>query len=287
MSRTGYRNASNRLHSGFFRKNANVIQAILEGRKSGFYFFDDFNSGGTAENSTVFAWTGGTPAMQYKAHGTASTVIRPLRSAADDEIGVLTLDCDADDDETYLTFDAVYCEAFGKFGTTTDARPFMFEGAVRFSNIASSSATVAKMFGLRASVAAATLDIPNGGASIKVEEFVGFRALSSDGDGMDAVYVDNAEVVALEAASNSLLNLTADTWVKLGITFDGEYCRWFVNGTRVGDPVLPTATNFPVSEPLVPYFGGRLDGSDAANHIDIDWWAFLRSDDLDFSVSNH
>lgn len=282
-----YKNRSNRLHSGFFSKYAHVIDAIRNGRKDGFYFFDDFQSGGAAESSTAFAWTGGSPAMQYLAHGTAGSLIKPLNSAADDQIGVLTLDADADDDECYLTFDSTYNEAFGKIGTrsTSDNRPLLFEARVRFSNIASATATVAKMLGLRANVAAATLDFPNGGATQKVEEFVGFRALSGDGDGMDISYVDTAEVVHAEAASYSNLVIEADTWYKFGIYFDGTYVKFYVDGVKTGDDLLPTATNFPIDEPLKPYFGCRLDGTDTANHADIDWWAFLRCDDLSLAVS--
>lgn len=273
---------TNRRHSpGLWRaKGFNAIGQIERGEIDGFYFYDDFYRAGAAENSTAFTWSGGSPALQYLSHGTASSVQKALNSAADDEIGVLTLDIDADNDEGYCTFDSTYGTSFGKFSVTSGERfPFIFEGRVRFSNIASSSATVAKMFGLRANVAAATLDIPDGGATIKVEEFVGFRALSSDGDGMDAVYVDNAEVVYGEAATYSDLVLTADTWIKLGLFFDGTYCHYFANGAKLGSGVLPSATNFPVGEPLKPFFGGRLDGSDAANHIDMDWWAFLRIDE--------
>jgi hypothetical protein len=286
MTRTSYRDFDERVHSGFFNRQANVIAAVREGRKAGFYFADDFMSGGAAESSTAFAWTGGMPAMRYLAFGTASSIIKPLNLSTDDEIGVLTLDADADNDECYLTFDPTYNEAFGKFGTGADARPFMFESRCRWSNIASATATVAKMIGLRARVAAATADIPDGGATIKVEEFVGFRAVSGDGDGMDMVYVDSAEVVHGEAATYSQLVIEADTWYKFGLAFDGQYCRWYVDGRPIGDPVLPTATNFPVNEPLMPYFGCRLDGTDAANHADIDGWSFLRSDDLTFDVSN-
>lgn len=274
---------ANRLHSNglWGAEGMSLITAIQSGERDGFYFFDDFPTGGSALSSTTASWVGGSPGIQYKAHITAGATCRPLRDPADDQIGVLSLDIDADNDEGYLTIDNTYGEAFGKISNAAgDNRPIIFEGRVRFANIASSSAMVAKMFGLRAAVDAATLDIPDGGASIKVEEFVGFRALSDDGDGMDAVYVDNAEVVYAEAASYSNLVILADTWYKFGLFFDGSYARYFVNGIEIGTGVLPAATNFPNAEPLVPFFGGRLDGSDAANHIDIDWWAFLRCDDL-------
>lgn len=270
----------NRLHSMKFWQ-PHLIDAIRRGERDGFYFFDDFQGAGAALATTAVAWRGGTPAMPYLGFATASSTMKAGRTAADDEIGVLVCDNDADNDEAYLTFDNTYAEAFGKITDDSgDNRPLWFEARVRFSNIASSSATVAKMIGLRAAVDAATVDIPDGGATIKVEEFVGFRALSGDGDGMDAVYMDNAEVVYAEAASYSSLVISADTWYKFGLYYDGTKLHYYVNGVEIGTGVLPSATNFPDAEPLMPYFGSRLDGSDAANHCDIDWWAFMRLDEL-------
>lgn len=279
-----YQNLSHRGLSGFFRKHQHIIQGLMRQDRTGLFFFDDFVQGGAAESSTAFSWTGGggnTGPMRYLAHGTASSVIKQLQAAADDEVGVLTLDCDADNDETYLTFDSTYNAPFGKISNAAgDNRPLWFEAKVRFSNIASATATVAKMIGLRANAAAATLDIPDGGATIAVDEFVGFRALSGDGNGMDAVYVDSAEVVHAEAATYTNLDIVADTWYTFGLHFDGTKTYFYKDGVQIGAGVLPSATNFPNAEPLKPYFGARLDGTDAANHADIDWWAFMRLDDL-------
>lgn len=285
MTNLTYKGESNRLHSGFFRKYSHIVRQLNNGERDGFYFFDDFQQGGAAESSTAFSWTGGggsSGPMRYLAHGTAGSLIKQLNAEADDEVGVLTLDADADNDECYLTFDSTYGSAFGRISDTAgDNHPCLFEARVRFSNIASATATVAKMIGLRSNVAAATLDIPDGGATIKVEEFVGFRALSGDGDGMDAVYVDTAEVVNTEAAANTNLVIAADEWNKFGIFYDGTYVWYYVNGVKINTTgVLPAATDFPDAEPLKPYFGCRLDGTDAANHADIDWWSYLRVDGL-------
>jgi len=90
--RYGAAGDAGRLHSGFWGNCP--IEAILKQLTDGFYFFDDFKQGGAAESTTVFAWTGGSPPMRYKAHGTASSLIKMLQGATDDEIGVLTLDAD-------------------------------------------------------------------------------------------------------------------------------------------------------------------------------------------------
>lgn len=271
---------TNRLHSPKFWR-PELIHAIQRGEKDGFYHFNDFQGDGAALATTAVAWRGGSPALPYLGFATASSTMKSGRVAADDEIGVLVCDNDADDDEAYLGFDNTYCEPFGKISNVAgDNKPIWFEARVRFTNIASATATVAKIIGLRAAVDAATVDIPNGGATIKVEEFVGFRALSGDGDGMDAVYCDDAEVVYAEAASYSNLVIVADTWYKFGLHYDGTYVHYYVNGNEIGTGVLPSATNFPNAEPLMPYFGSRLDGTDTANHCDIDWWAFMRSDEL-------
>jgi hypothetical protein len=241
-------------------------------QNKGFLFYDDFHHAGSAISSTTFAWDGGSPAMPYKAHGTASTTCKSLRSADDDEIGVLSLDIDADDDEIYLTFDQTYSGAWGKISDTAgDNKELWFEGRIRVTGVADSVAS--RMFGLREATDAATLDIPNAGETVKVAEFVGFRSVTGDGDGFDAVHIDAAEVVVKEVADDSKLQLATATWIKPAIYFDGTTCHWYINGVEVGTGVLPAATNFPDAEPLIPFFGGRTDSA-TDSHIDIDWWKF-------------
>ena len=253
------------------------IHQIQVGAQSGLYFFDDFFQAGSAESSDIFAWAGGTPAMPYRCFAdTDATAIKPAAVAADDEIGVLFANIDLDNEEAYVTFNAATSSPFGKISdTATDNLKLWFEARVRFQTVTS----VSKMVGLRAMTDAGADDITAGGGSIKTEEFIGFRARDADGDGMDAIHMDTAEVVVQEAAATgraSNLVLVADTWHKFGIYFDGTNVHWYANGVKVsGGGVLPAATDFPDAETLMPYLGARID-TVVDGHFDIDWWGFAQ-----------
>jgi hypothetical protein len=258
---------------------------IRRGQKAGFAFFDDFQRAGAATffvgeataDDTRIEWTGGSPPIAWKAHVTSGVTIFPKAFTAADSAGVptgiLTLDIDADNDECYVHADPTYMGAWCRITDTAgNNKKVAVEYRVRLTELTAT----ATMFGLRELTAAATLDIPDAGASIKVAEFVGWRGISTDYDGVDAVHVDAAEVVVQEAATGlAAQTLTAATWVKLGLLFDGTRTYWFCNG-QCANPhagVLPSATNFPDDEPLMPYFGGRVDSAVDA-HIDVDWVKF-------------
>jgi hypothetical protein len=241
----------------------------------GFDFFDDFHHAGAVEASTVFAWNGGTPAMPYKAFGTAGVTFNASGKAADNEIGVLKLDTDANNDNAYLTFDATYGSPWGKItDTAADITKVWFEGRVRFASVADTLG--AYCFGLRDVVDAASNDIADAGADFGsgLSDFVGFRVAAGDGNGMDVVHrKTDTTVIVTEASVDTKLVIVADTFIKLGLYYDGKKCHWYVNGVEVGTGVLPAATNFPDDTPLMPVYGGRQDGSGDTNH-EIDWWKY-------------
>lgn len=278
-----YQDQENRKLSGFFRKYQDIIAAIQRQDRDGFFFFDDFQGGGAAQSSTAHTWYGGLPAQNYLTYATASTTVKPSNTAADDEIGVLEIaGNDADNDECYLTFDNTYTEAFGKVSNAAgDRRPIWFEARVRFSDV---SLQVSKFIGLNERAAPATGDIANGGASFADKSYLGFRALAADPDGMDAVYRNNggaSERVAKEAAAFTSLNLTASTFKKFGLHFDGTHFWYYVDGVKVNSTgILPSATDFPNGDPLLPKLMVRSEEAVSGQKVGIDWWAFMRLDDL-------
>lgn len=276
-----YRDESNRLHSGFFRKYNHIIDQILNGRRDGFYFFDDFNSCGAAQASTAHTWYGGRPAMTYLTYATASTTVKPSNTATDLGIGVLEIGgCDADNDEAYITFDNTYVEAMCQASSTAaNIRPFIFEARVRFSNV---SGNASKFIGLFERAAPATADMANSTGAIADKSYVGFRALVADPNGMDAVHRNNGgggEIVVTEAATNDNLDVVADTFKKFGILFDGERVWYYEDGRKVETTgVLPTATDFPNGDGLVPKLMIRSEATLTGMTVGLDWWSLLRVD---------
>jgi hypothetical protein len=115
--------------------------------------------------------------------------------------------------------------------------------------------------------------------------FIGFRAVTADPDGMDAVYAtaSTALTVHQEAADSTakyvpgsstvyLQNLIADTYVKFGLYFDGTKMYWYVNGVRVNDAgVAYNATNFPDGVNMHVVWGVKT-GEAVAKAMTIDWY---------------
>jgi hypothetical protein len=118
----------------------------------------------------------------------------------------------------------------------------------------------------------------DGGAAMTADALFGFRVLEDeavpDPDGLDAVHNLAAEVVVKDAAQV----LVANTIYKVGNYFDGEKMYWFVNGTQVGDGVLPAATNFPDATVMRWMMGYKAGGT--AFNIDIDWLAIAQADNV-------
>lgn len=248
----------------------------------GFAFHDDFYGAGVAENSTAFAWTG-PDGVKYLGFGSSGVTMNAKDEAAGEQTGILQLDVDADDEEAYLSMDTTYSAAFGSISDTSgDNYKLWFEGRVKFDDVSSGAAALGKVFGLANEGANVTGAMGADAASVAITSFVGFRALAADGDGMDATYnASGSETVHVESASGvTAQTLTAATWVKLGIKFDGTNVWWYCNGELVTQTgLLVSASGFPDAAYLNPFFGGRQHGT-GDFELDIDWWRFAALHDI-------
>ena len=81
--------------------------------------------------------------------------------------------------------------------------------------------------------------------------------------------------------------VAASTWIKLGFGYfpnhpDGGRVVFSVDGTILDDVVSESfGSTFPDGDYLTPIFGIRNDSGSAAKQLDIDWWAFYQSSDLE------
>jgi len=254
---------------------------IDAGKLDGVHFFEDFHSAGVAIATNQFPWVGSN-GIRWEGFGTSGVTMQAHAEAAGERVGVLEIDVDADDEEAYLTIDDTYGGAWGAISDTSgDNYRLAFECRVRWDDVASGAAALAKCIGLSATGNAATGQCGADGADwTPLVSFVGFRALAADGDGMDCVHVGSStEVVVTESASGLAgQTIEADTYVRLGIKFDGKRTYWFVNGVQIQrgtDGVLPAATSFPDAIALVPFLGIRQHGT-GDFEMDIDWVRFCQ-----------
>lgn len=109
------------------------------------------------------------------------------------------------------------------------------------------------------------------------KDYIGFRVLEADPDGLDFAYntAGGSEVVEAEVAQL----LVASTWYKVGMYGDGKKITGYVNGASVGS-FLYTATGVPDGEELCLSFCSK-NGTTTARNLDIDWvsvWAEVTDD---------
>jgi hypothetical protein len=112
------------------------------------------------------------------------------------------------------------------------------------------------------------------GTGIVGKDFVGFGLWYDDGDSVDAFYHTAGSAAVTHKAG--IGTLTAATWIKLGIYFDGlSQVFFYVDGQRYDTAVLESATGFPDGEELSPVFAHK-QRTTTGYTADIDWWAFAQ-----------
>lgn len=223
-------------------------------------------------------------------HGTGS-VLTPYASAGDSgndmqqllaHEGVFRLSLDNTDN------DQAAIQAAGGVGgdieisnTAGEGYKMWFEARVRLSTI--TDQTVFLGFAEEAMYVADAL-IADGGTALVDKDYVGFRVLSGDPDGLDAVHNKESgggEVVV----KNEAQVLVAATWYKLGMVYeptrntplDGKIFRWYVDGVEVGS-ITTLPSTFPDAEKMA-FLMTIKNGDGTARNFDIDWvrWAQLRT----------
>lgn len=198
-----------------------ALEFMLEG--TGYFWHEDFAGFRTSANINAAEayWARG-----LKAFGSDGGAI----ADADIQGGGITLSSDGDNEGVSLgmmvpvvqlsrTHGKLWFEIRLKTSTIADTKHGWFAGLI---DSAALSATVP--------IAAA--------GTLADENFVGFHRLEGDGDKVDTVYkADGVTQVTVEA---DFATLVADTWIKLGFSFDaadGNKLTFYVDG-------VPSATTY-------------------------------------------
>lgn len=122
------------------------------------------------------------------------------------------------------------------FKIAYQGKPFIFEARVKTDTIADSKHGI--FVGLvEAITPTATVPITAAGA-IADQNIVGFHRLEGDGDQFDTVYKANG--VTAVSVQTDAVTIVADTWVKLGMYFDGTTLYFYKDGV-----VLSTSKTIP------------------------------------------
>jgi hypothetical protein len=117
------------------------------------------------------------------------------------------------------------------------------------------------------------------GEVLATADFIGFRTLDADPDGIDFVYQENGS--AVQVTIDALQVATAGTYYKLGFVYDptapasqriAVYLDGEVQSTYVTDTNMAAST-FPNSAFLALVAAIKSDGGSAARTMNVDWWA--------------
>jgi hypothetical protein len=115
------------------------------------------------------------------------------------------------------------------------------------------------------------------GEVLATADFIGFRTLDADPDGIDFVYQENGS--AVQVVIDALQVAAAGTYYKLGFVYDPNaptsqriavYLNGEVQSTYVTDTNMAAST-FPNSAFLA--FVAAVKGNAAARVMNLDWWA--------------
>lgn len=157
---------------------------------------------------------------------------------------------------------------------------FWFETRVKFSAITDAQSA---FIGLVEAGGVSDTMMAAAGVGPELVDVIGFQVLEGSGDTVDAIYNEAAgSTVAEVVVDAGCHTLVADTWVKLGLYYDGTAMYWFVNGVKVtpdtaggasdGIGILPAASQFPDGDYMAPCWGFRM-GDTGDDNLYVDWWA--------------
>ena len=250
-------------------KDCDVL-GIIQNPGLGIHKYEDWR-----DKSWAATLTSGTEADGYVANYDTggSVLITPntslVTASARGISHYVTMDTDAGDDDEI---------GFQYVGGGTTGTPFFVikkgHGRVWFETIVKTDTVttgVAGTFiGLTDEDYVAGDHLVNDTMTLKTDtDFLGFHIKADDGDALDCIYQTSGVTMVTALAGDE--NLTANTWTKLGLTYDGnETITYWIDGAPV-KTVDIDATGFPDGEELLPTWIIK-DVTTTDMTLDIGWW---------------
>lgn len=237
------------------------VSEISVGITDGIYLFDDFINGprvAAGAEASYAGWGGG-----YRGFADTGGLIQDGGEIG----GVLTLSSDGDNEG------ASFRTSVASFQIARSVGKLWFEARVKTDSVGDTRHGI--FLGLMADVAlTATSPITAAGAIADVN-IVGFHRLEGDGDMFDTIY--KADGVTQVTVGANAVEITADTYVKLGMVFNPKTntLSFYRNGVKLANTyTIPAAagTDFPndVRMGLVMAVLNATGTSPGVSKID--WW---------------
>ena len=253
------------------------VIAMQKDPGKGIHFMEDFL--GAYTNLTATGALVGTPFTLVDDGGDGYVTVDT--SAYDNEHGVVQIEPDGETqyDEAYLVSQILYQLVMNS------GRKMWFEARVKLEDI---TADLSLICGLGDSTLLAGTSVLEESATpdtIESRDFVGFVAFS-DGTkihDIDAIYheVGDAAVTQVKDAAFAQASWVNDTYVKMGLKFDGEKSlKYYINGVEVGELDIDDFATVTANEltPLGIIIGTMVNDDPGsagdATYAAIDWIRF-------------
>jgi len=221
----------------------------------------------------ALTFTSATGQDGYRTYQDTGVTIKGLTTSIVGELEIAGND--ADNDEGSITGLGNGVCPVAKISTTAGSKfELWFEGKIKKASIANNG--LAFFFGL-ATTGGAVADIlaDDTGILKAAHGFVGFQCLQADGDALLAIYQKTSETKV--AVDSTAAVLVADTYVKLGLHYDGDdTVTYFVDGASVGTVSLEDATVFPDGTAMAMLFATKVGTNSAEVKSYLDWWKLVQ-----------
>ena len=205
----------------------------------------DFTQGEIADD----IFQGDTTAAVFNLPGTAG-------------IGEMVLFTSADNEEAAVQWNVPI--------TVSGGAKWAFETRLKCENITDAKATCVAGLMFRTAEQAGDV-VADNGAALTDGDFVGFVRFAADGDIIDFVYDEGSQTTNVH--DDDYHTVVANTYVTLGMYFNGTTIQGYINGTATGTAISATdiaAADFPTAAVVVPTFAVKGDAADDFD-FSIDW----------------
>lgn len=234
--------------------------ALSADQNEGFGFFEDFLGGNFAQAANV-AETATTVGPNFRAY-TGATAGSDIIADATAVGGHVTFECTTDNEGVAIRSAPCYRIAAGQ-------GRLWFECRIKRLNVTDSKYNI--FAGLMENVAVSTSVPITTSDAMADKNFVGFQGVFADGDQFDTTY--KADGVTQVTVGADAVAVVADTYVKIGMYFDGSRLYFYKNGVQLADSkaISGTAgTDFP-SDINLGVCIGMMAGDGADFSMNLDW----------------
>jgi len=240
-------------------------------KKNGYYFFDDF----TGDTSDITLYTTATARGPYLTLQDTGVTITGLATPSNNDAGQVVGELeiagnDADNDEGQIEGPGGGITPVVSISDTAGAnKEFWFEARVSKASIADNA--LAFFIGIAEVGITGANGLVDDTGALADKDFIGFQTLHAAGETVDAVHREESGAVV--QAGVGVGTMVADTYMKLGMYFDGTRMYWYVNGVKVAPVagVLPAATSFPDASLMTMAWLTKV-GAAAESKTQLDWW---------------